>query len=162
MERLRRRPSSCSEKDEGWVAPVILPPLMQRVDEGLEQRVASSPSPQQRPIWPSIPPYDNDGPRLSCRHLVRHPASFLSPLMPPPSRHPILGLRPIFPPHPTVPAHGHSHEPTDARRRGYEASRSAPGLSPCLSPRRTRWRLPRLGYLGDKESRSEILDNQGP
>jgi hypothetical protein len=25
---------------------------------------------------------------------------------------------------------------------------------------RTRWRLPRLGYLGDDESRSEILDNQ--
>jgi hypothetical protein len=24
------------------------------------------------------------------------------------------------------------------------------------------WHLPRLGYLGDEESRSEILDNQGP
>ncbi|PWZ57048.1 hypothetical protein Zm00014a_017165 [Zea mays] len=38
----------------------------------------------------------------------------------------------------------------------------APGLSTCVSPRRTRWRLPRLGYLGDEESRSEILDNQDP
>jgi hypothetical protein len=38
----------------------------------------------------------------------------------------------------------------------------APDLSPCVSPRRKRWRPPRLGYLGDEESRSEILDNQGP
>jgi hypothetical protein len=38
----------------------------------------------------------------------------------------------------------------------------APGLSPCVPPRRTRWRLPRLGYLGNEEFRSEILDNQGP
>jgi hypothetical protein len=38
----------------------------------------------------------------------------------------------------------------------------APGLSPCVPSRRTWWRLPRLGYLGDDESRSEILDNQGP
>jgi hypothetical protein len=46
------------------------------------------PARQTRPISPSIPPHDNDVPRLSCRHLVRHPASFLSPLMPPPPRHP--------------------------------------------------------------------------
>ena len=38
----------------------------------------------------------------------------------------------------------------------------APGLSPCVPSRRTWWRLPLLGYLGDEESRSEILDNQGP
>jgi hypothetical protein len=38
----------------------------------------------------------------------------------------------------------------------------APGLSPCVPSRRTWWRLPFLGYLGDEESRSEILDNQGP
>jgi hypothetical protein len=50
MERLHRRPSSCSEEDEGWAAPVILPPLGQRVDEGLERRVASSPSPQHRSL----------------------------------------------------------------------------------------------------------------
>jgi hypothetical protein len=37
----------------------------------------------------------------------------------------------------------------------------APDLSSCVPPR-TRWRLPRLGYLGDEESRSEILDNQRP
>jgi hypothetical protein len=49
MERLRRRPSSCSEEDEGWAALVILPSLAQRGDEGLEQRVASSPLPQHLP-----------------------------------------------------------------------------------------------------------------
>jgi hypothetical protein len=38
----------------------------------------------------------------------------------------------------------------------------APGLSPCVPSRRTWWRLPHLGYLGDEESRSEILDKQGP
>jgi hypothetical protein len=38
----------------------------------------------------------------------------------------------------------------------------APGLSPCVPSRRTWWRLPHLGYLGNEESRSEILDNQGP
>jgi hypothetical protein len=38
----------------------------------------------------------------------------------------------------------------------------APGLSPCVPSRRTWCRLPRLDYLGDEESRSEILDNQGP
>jgi hypothetical protein len=37
----------------------------------------------------------------------------------------------------------------------------APGLSLCLSSRRTWWRVSRLGYLGDEESRSEILNNQG-
>jgi hypothetical protein len=58
--RLRRRPSSCSEGEEGWAAPVILPTLVQRGDEGLERRVASSPSPQHLP---------SEGPdRLS--HLV--------------------------------------------------------------------------------------------
>jgi hypothetical protein len=46
-------------------------------------------------------PHDNDSPRLNCRHLVRHPASFLSLLMPPPACHPILGrgrrhLLPVF------------------------------------------------------------------
>jgi hypothetical protein len=37
----------------------------------------------------------------------------------------------------------------------------APGLSLCVPPRRTRWRLSRLGYHSDEESRFEILDNQG-
>jgi hypothetical protein len=49
MEGLRRSPSSCSEEDEGWAAPVILLPLVQRGDEGLERRVASPPSPQHLP-----------------------------------------------------------------------------------------------------------------
>jgi hypothetical protein len=38
----------------------------------------------------------------------------------------------------------------------------APGLSPCVSSRRTWWHMSRLGYLGDEESMSEILDNQDP
>jgi hypothetical protein len=38
----------------------------------------------------------------------------------------------------------------------------ASSLSPCMPPRKTQWRLSRLSYLGDEESRSEILDNQGP
>jgi hypothetical protein len=60
MERLRHRPSSCSEEDEGCAASVILPSLVQRGDEGLERRVASLPLPQHLP---------SEGPvRLS--HLV--------------------------------------------------------------------------------------------
>jgi hypothetical protein len=65
------------------------------------------------------------------------------------------GLRPILPPQPAAPAHGRNREPTDARRRVDHA----PGLSPYVSSRRTWWLLPRLGYLSDEESRSEILDN---
>jgi hypothetical protein len=42
------------------------------------------PARQTRLIWPSIPPHDNDGPRLSCHHLIRHSTYFLSPLMSPP------------------------------------------------------------------------------
>jgi hypothetical protein len=40
--------------------------------------------------------------------------------------HPVrlLGLRPVLPSQPATPAHGRSREPTDARRRGYGASRS--------------------------------------
>jgi hypothetical protein len=33
-------------------------------------------------------------------------------------------LRPVLPPQPAAPAHSRSREPTDARRRGYGASRS--------------------------------------
>jgi hypothetical protein len=72
------------------------------------------------------------------------------------------GLRLVLPPQPAAPAHGRSHEPTDTRRHGYWRVDLAPGLFPCLPPRRTRWRLPRLVYLGDEEFRTEILDNQGP
>jgi hypothetical protein len=167
------------------------------------------PAHETRPIWPSIPPYDNDSPRLSCRHLVRHPASFLSLLMPRlhatpfsaegvgagasspyssdtnprigyctstrTSQHArtivfvvvgrlvrLPGLRPVLPPQHAAPAHGRSRGLTDARRCGYGRVGLAPGLSPCVPPRRTQWRLPRLGNLGDEESRFEILDNQGP
>jgi hypothetical protein len=172
------------------------------------------PARQTRPIWPSIPPHDNDGPRLSCHHLVHYPASFLSPLMPPPPYHlipnrgrrswrllPVFvrhqprhrlaqwllhvhedvshhartivfavvgrlvrlpSLRPVLPPQPIAPVHGRSREPTDTRRSGYGASRSCSWPFSCVPSRRTWWRLPRLGYLSDEESRSEILDNQGP
>jgi hypothetical protein len=168
------------------------------------------PARQTRPIWPSIPPHDNDGPRLSCHHLIRHSIFFLSPLMPPPPRHPILsrgrrswrllavfvrhqarhrlaqwllqvhedvshhartivfaivgrpvrlpGLRPVLPPQPATPTVAAASQPTlvDA---GTGRVGHAPGLSPCVSSRRTWWCLPRLGYLSDEESRSEILDN---
>jgi hypothetical protein len=154
------------------------------------------PTRQTRPIWPSIPPHDNDGPRLSCHHLVRHYTSFLSPLMPPPPRHPfsaegvgagassylydtspdidsrsgyctstrtfhimrapsfssLSDIPFVFPAFalfflpnllPTVAA---ASRPTlvDA---GTGRVGHAPGLSPCVSSRRTWWRLPRLGYL---------------
>jgi hypothetical protein len=34
------------------------------------------------------------------------------------------GIHPVLPPQPSAPAHGHSREPNDARRRGYRVSRS--------------------------------------
>jgi hypothetical protein len=160
---------------------------------------------QTRHILSFITPHDNDGPRLSCHHIVRHSTSFFSLLMSPPPRHPILGkgrrsrrLLPVFVRH---------HPDTDSRG-GYSTSTStfhimrassfsspsdvpfvfpafamffhpnllplptvadvsrptlvdagtgrdghAPGLSPCMSSRRTWWRLPRLDYLS--ESRLE-------
>jgi hypothetical protein len=162
---------------------------------------------QTRSICPSIPLHDLDGPRLSCHHLVHHPASFLSPLMPPPLYHLILGrgrrsrhlhpifvrhqlwhrlaqwllhvheyvshhartivftvvgrpvrlpsLRPVLPPQPAAPASWSTLIDAGTGGVGH-----APGLSLCVSSRRTWWRMPRLGYLGDEESRSEILDNQ--
>jgi hypothetical protein len=70
-------------------------------------------------------------------------------------------LCPVLPLQPAAPAHGHSREPTDARRRGYGRVGLAPGFSSCVPPRRTRWRLPRLGYLDDDESRAKILYNKG-
>jgi hypothetical protein len=135
------------------------------------------PAHQTRPIWPSIPSHDNDGPRLSCHHLVRYSTSFLSlssclylrttpfsaegvvacvsspyssdtspdtdsrngyctstrafHIMCAPSFLPSSDISFVFPafalfflPQPATPAHGHSYEPTDARRRGYGASRS--------------------------------------
>jgi hypothetical protein len=66
-------------------------------------------------------------------------------------------LRPVLPPQPTVKAASRpSLVDTGTGRLGL-----ASGLSSCVPPRRTRWCLPRLGYLGDEESRSEILDKQG-
>jgi hypothetical protein len=74
---------------------------------GLAQAILNGPclgpTHQTWPIWLSISPHDNDGYRLSFRHLGRHHASFISPLMPPPPCHPILGrghesrhLLPVF------------------------------------------------------------------
>jgi hypothetical protein len=60
MGRPRHRPSSCDAWDEGWSLPVVLSPLVSETSEGIERRVASSPSPQHLP---------SEGPvRLS--HLV--------------------------------------------------------------------------------------------
>jgi hypothetical protein len=174
--------------------------------------LALGPAHQTQPIWPSIPPHDNDGPRLSCHHLVRHSASFsLSPLMPPPPCHHILGrghrsrrLLPVFIRH-QLRTDSHSGYCTSTRTfhimctpsfsslsdfpfvflafalfflpnllpppmvttvsrptlvdEGTGRVGHASGLSLCVSSRRTWWRLPRLGYLSDEESRSEILDN---
>jgi hypothetical protein len=57
-------------------------------------------------------------------------------------------LRLVLPPQSAAPTHGRSHEPIDARRRGYRRVGLAPSLSSCVPPRRTQWSLPRLGYLG--------------
>jgi hypothetical protein len=147
-----------------------------RLAQALLSGSCLGPARQTRSIWPSRPPHDNDGLRLSCRHLICQLASFLSPLIPLPLCHPILGwgrgsrrllpvfvrhqpqhwpeqwllhvhedvsqhvrtivvaivgrplrlpsLRPVLPSQPTAPAHGRSREPTDARRCGYEVSRS--------------------------------------
>jgi hypothetical protein len=169
------------------------------------------PARQTRLIWPSIPLHDNDGPRLSCHHPVRHSIYFLSPLcfhlratlfsangvgagvsssyssdtspdtdsrsghctstrtfhiMRGPSFSPSSDVSFVFSayamfflpnllPPPTVAA---ASRPTlvDA---GTGRVGHAPGLSPCVSSRRTWWRLPRLGYLSDEESRFEIVDN---
>jgi hypothetical protein len=45
-ERPRRRPSSCSVLDEGWKLPVASLRWCGEIGEGIERRVASSPSPQ--------------------------------------------------------------------------------------------------------------------
>jgi hypothetical protein len=47
--------------------------------QGLLNGSCLGPARQTRLIWPSIPLHDNDGPRLSCHHLVRHSTSSLSP-----------------------------------------------------------------------------------
>jgi hypothetical protein len=54
------------------------------LDQALLNGTCLRPARQTRPIWPSIPPHDNDVLRLNCHHLVRHSTSFLSHFMPPP------------------------------------------------------------------------------
>jgi hypothetical protein len=165
-------------------------------------------------IWSSIPPHDNDGPRFSCRHLVRHPASFLSlslwlrlratPFsaegvgadisslyssntssdtdprsgyctstrtfhsMHAPSFSSSSNVPFVFPAFALFFLPNLLPPPTAAamsRPMLFDAGTGRVGLasslSLCVPPRRTRWCLPRLGYLGDEESRSKILDNQG-
>jgi hypothetical protein len=102
-----------------------------------------------RPIWSYIPPHNNGGPHLSCRHLVHHLASFLSSLMPPPPGHPILGqraweqvppprIRPTPAPTPTrelAIAHSQGRFIVCAhhRFRHRQTSRSSSRPSPCSS-----------------------------
>jgi hypothetical protein len=69
----------------------------------------------------------------------------------------LLFLPNLLPPPTVIAASRPTLVDAGTRRVGH-----APSLSPCVSSRRTWWRLPCLGYLGDEESRSEILDNQGP
>jgi hypothetical protein len=103
-----------------------------------------------RLIWSFIPPHDNDGPRLSCHHLVCHSTYFLSPLMPLPPRHPILGrgrrsmhLLPVFVRH--QPRHRlaqwllHIHEDVSHHAHTIvftvvERPVRLPGLRPVLPP----------------------------
>jgi hypothetical protein len=72
------------------------------------------------------------------------------------------GLRLVLPPQPTAPPTVASTSQPMLFDTGKGRVGLARILSLCVPPSRTRWRLPRLGYLGDEESRSEILDNQGP
>jgi hypothetical protein len=105
------------------------------------------PARQTRLIWPSIPPHDNDGPRLSCHHLVRHSISFFSPLsMPPPPHHPILGkerrsmcLLPVFVRHRLAQCLLHVHEDVSHYARTIVFAIVGrpvplPGLRPVLPP----------------------------
>jgi hypothetical protein len=117
---------SCRAGPALWAEATAQAPHDARVGlaQGLLNGLCLGPAHQTRPIWPFIPPHDNDGLRLSCHHLVRHSTSFLSPLMSPPPRHPILDrgrrsmrLLPVFirhqPRHRTV---------AIARPRGYFTS----------------------------------------
>jgi hypothetical protein len=88
-------------------------------------------------------------------HIMR--ASSFSPSSDVPFVFPVFAM--FFLPNLLPSAHGCSRELTDA---GMGRVCHAPRLSPCVPSRRIWWRLPRLGYLGGEESRSKILDNQGP
>jgi hypothetical protein len=209
----------CKIKKSCWVRPALRVKATVQALHGARAGLAQAllngsclgPARQTRPIWPSIPPHDNDGPRINCHHLVCHSTSFLSPsclhlcatpfsaegvgacvsspyssdtspdtdsssgyctstrtflIMRAPSFSPSSDVPFVFPafalfflpnllPPPTVAAAGW---PTlvDA---GTARVGHALGFSPCVSSRRTWWRLPHLGYLGDDEFRSDILDN---
>jgi hypothetical protein len=73
----------------------------------------------------------------------------------------LLDLRLILPPQPTAPLPRPQSQPrADRRSSTRERDESIMLLaSRCVPSRRTWWRLPRLGYLSDEKSRSEILDN---
>jgi hypothetical protein len=68
-------------------------------------------------------------------------------------------LHPVLTPQPAAPTHSHSREPTDAHRHRYGRVGLAPGFSSCVSPRRTQWCLPRLGYLGE-DTRIMLLSSR--
>jgi hypothetical protein len=92
-------------------------------------------------------------------HIIR--ASSFSPLSDVPFVFPTFALffLPNLLPPPTVAA---ASRPTLVVDAGIGRVGHAPGLSLYVPSRRTWWRLPCLCYISDEESRSEILDNQGP
>jgi hypothetical protein len=73
----------------------------------------------------------------------------------------LRSLRPVLLPQPTAPPTVVATSRPTLVDAGTGRVGLAPGLFPCVLPRRTRQRLPHLGYLGDEESRSEILDKKG-
>jgi hypothetical protein len=70
----------------------------------------------------------------------------------------LSGLRHVLPPQPAAPPTVAVASRLTLVDAGTGRVGHAPGLFLCVSLRRIWWRLPRLGYLSDGESMSEILD----
>jgi hypothetical protein len=69
------------------------------------------------------------------------------------------GLRPVLPPQPAAPPMVAAASRPTLVDAGTGRVGHAPAISVCVLSRRTWWRLSRLGYPSDEESRFEILDN---
>jgi hypothetical protein len=69
------------------------------------------------------------------------------------------GLRPVLPPQPAAPPTVAATSRPTLVDAGTGRVGHAPVISVCVLSKRTWWRLSRLGYPSDKESRFEILDN---